>query len=221
MCALLDYSERHRANQFRFERDHDAFVVARGLLRVILARHAGVDPSEIKFAYSTHGKPFAAGTGRQVLFNLSHSEDFILYAVSTRYRMGIDVERVRPLDEIERIASQFFCPAEYREIMDLPAHMRSKAFFNCWTRKEAFIKALGVGLSLPLNRFQVTLRPGTPARIVTMEGRGGHELRWSLRDLSVAKDYAGALAVDSQDYHLRVSFFEDSAACFDFLHNGG
>lgn len=209
LFGTLDQEERARAARFAFERHRRRFTVARGVLRNILARYLSLRPGEIIFQHNEYGKPsLKAGAGGTPLhFNVSHSEEMALYALSADLEVGVDVEYVRRDMATAEIAEQFFSPAEVNAFRGLPEHLWLEAFFNCWTRKEAYIKALGKGLSHPLGVFAVTLAPGQPAALLhdktDPEGAG----RWSLRELQVGPGYAAALAVRTRDWRLR---------CFDW-----
>ena len=203
--ALLDPQERQRADRFRFDQHRDAFIAARGILRTVLGEYTGRDPASLRFTYSQHGKPSLPGN--PIHFNVSHSGELAVYALCEQLEVGVDVERVRHLNDLEPVARRFFDPAEFAELMAVPEEDRPRAFFNCWTRKEAFIKALGSGLSYPLNHFQVTLAPSTPARFVHIEGQPAETLRWSLHDIPVDHGYVAALAVQHPECRLNVQTF--------------
>lgn len=151
LWQTLSLDERGRAERFHFRRDHDSFVVARGMLRIILGRYLNAEPDRLRFRYSHYGKPTLAGEFDEeaLCFNLSHSDRLALYAITRGRKIGVDLERIRPDFADEQIAEQFFASGEVAALRALPLHAQQEAFFNCWTRKEAFIKARGEGLSLP------------------------------------------------------------------------
>ena len=180
--TVLAADECERARRFRFERDRARYVVGRGLLRVLLGRYLATDPVEIRFAYGPYQKPSLAGTGPR--FNLSHSGSVALLAFSAGGEVGIDVERDDADLARERIPERFFSAAEVRALRALPRALQPRAFLCCWTRKEAFIKARGDGLSLALDSFDVTLVPGQPAAIVRTAWSEEEPTEWSLVDLS-------------------------------------
>jgi 4'-phosphopantetheinyl transferase len=192
--------ERDRAARFHFPKDRDRFVAARGLLRVILGAYLGVDPAGLRFTKNAYGKPaLAEQRGPDDLrFNLSHSHELVLYAITRGREVGIDVEWMRPDLADEEIAARFFSPREVAALRALPEPQRLEAFFNCWTRKEAFIKARGEGLSLPLDEFDVSLAPGEPAALLGTCWDPHEAGRWSLRALSPGPGYAAALAVEGE-----------------------
>jgi 4'-phosphopantetheinyl transferase len=181
MRTLLARDERQRANRFRFERDRSRYIVGRALLRGLLARYLDAAPEELEFQYGEFEKP-ALRSGPW--FNLSHSGPIALYAFSSAGEIGIDVE----LDDAdfarERIAERFFSPAEVRLLRSLPSEAQPRAFLTCWTRKEAFIKARGDGLSLALDSFDVTLAPDAPAALLRTAWCSEEPGQWQLEDLS-------------------------------------
>jgi 4'-phosphopantetheinyl transferase len=194
----LSTDERERGRRFHFERDRRRFVTARGLLRRLLGHYLGLDPSRLRFGYGPRGKPFLAGED-ELRFNVSHSGGLALLAFARGREVGVDVERERPVPEAEDIARRYFSAWEERELRLLTEGERRAAFFRCWTRKEAFIKATGDGLSRPLDAFDVTLAPGEPARLVRVEGEPEAAFRFWLEDVSPAPGFAGALAVEGRE----------------------
>ena len=201
----LDGNERVRAERFYFRRDRDHFIVAHGLLRLILSRYLNIEPSDLRFCYSLYGKPMLAKEvdGDRLRFNLSHSHGLALYAVTRARELGIDIERIRPDLAYEQLAARFFSPREVAALRAVPTSHRLGAFFNCWTRKEAYIKARGEGLSFPLDHFDVSLAPGEPATLLSTIGDPLETSRWSLRELDLAPGYTAALAVEGHDWRLK------------------
>jgi len=194
---LLSMDERRRSERFHFEEDRRRFIIRQGILRKILGRYLGVEPSRLQFCYGKNGKPALADTfGKEkVRFNSSHSEGLALYAFTHDREIGVDVEHIRDIPEMEQITERFFSARENAVFHTLPESKKKEAFFNCWTRKEAFIKATGDGLSLPLDRFDVSLVPGEPARLLGIDGDSKTASRWLLQDLKPAPDFAAAFAV--------------------------
>lgn len=192
---LLSVDERERARRFHFSRDRTRFSTARGLLRLVLSAYLQADPHTLCFCYSPMGKPSLDGphASSHVKFNVSHSEDVAVFAISRDREIGVDVERVRFDVDLDSIAERFFSVAEQQSFMGIPASDKPKAFFNCWTRKEAFVKAKGVGLSLPLDQFDVSLLPGQPARLLATRPDPGEANRWSLMAPDVGAGYAVAI----------------------------
>ena len=191
--ALLSPDETARAGRFRFERLQRSFVLGRGSLRVLLGHYLNSPPRDIQFSYGANGKPSLAGPAH-IRFNASHSGGLALFSFTFDCEIGIDVEAIRPMPDIEDIAKRFFSAEETAELMSLPADEREQGFFLCWTRKEAYIKATGEGLSAPLDSFRVTLRPSEPARIVHFAGDPTAAQSWTLHDLALDPGFVGALA---------------------------
>lgn len=201
---ILAVDERARAEQFVFQRDREHFIVAHGMLRAILSRYLHSTPEHVSFRYSSYGKPaLSEESGDDTLrFNLSHSHGLALCAVTRGREVGIDLERIRSNVEFEQIAERFFSHREVATLRMLPPDLQQQAFFLCWTRKEAYIKARGEGLSLPLDQFDVSLVPGEPAALLHTQGDPYETLRWSLQELTPAANYAAALAVEGQNWRL-------------------
>lgn len=202
---LLNPDERERAGRFRFQKDRDHFTVARGALRVILSRYLDAPPERLSFCYNEYGKPslpqrLADGDLR---FNLSHSRGLALCAVACGCEIGVDVEWIRADLAGEETIATYFSNQEAETIRALPPELRTQAFFDCWTRKEAFIKAVGEGLSYPLDQFSVTVIPGRPARLLSARGGAQEVGRWSLAALDCGAGYAAALAVEGDIKRLR------------------
>lgn len=190
---FLSRDEAARAGRFNFDYLRSSFILAHGALRLLLAGYLDARPAEIEFACGANGKPsVAASTPLQ--FNLSHSNGLALLAFTSGCELGIDIEKVRPMPDLQQIASRFFCAEETAELMSLPRSQRDRAFFLCWTRKEAYIKAIGVGLSAPLDRFAVSLRPAEPAQFLHLDGDQATARQWTLHDCDLGSAYVGALA---------------------------
>jgi 4'-phosphopantetheinyl transferase len=190
---FLTPDERGRAERFRFENLRHSFVLTRGALRVLLGRYLHIPPAKIQIAYGSKGKPRLAEP-ELATFNVSHSGGLAVFGFAASSEIGVDVEEVRPMADMLDIAQRFFCPGEAADLISLPANQRERGFFRCWTRKEAYIKALGEGLSVPLDGFQVTLRPGEPAKIIHLARDANAARTWRLCDLELSSGYVGALA---------------------------
>jgi 4'-phosphopantetheinyl transferase len=196
----LDTEEMDRAKRFHFERHRRDFIVGRGLLRRLLGSYLGVEPAALKFSYGPYGKPALEGLD-QLRFNMSHSRGIALYAFSEELDIGVDVEHIRADFASEDIARRFFSAVEVTNLCALSGEEQVEAFFRCWTRKEAFIKVTGRGLSQSLDGFDVTLAPSVPAALLRV---GDDEAeRWELFDVEVGEGYAGALAVQGKVSRIR------------------
>lgn len=197
LYAMLSEDERARAARFHFAADRESFVVGRGAQRDILGRYLGAEPAAIRFDYSRYGKPSLAGPHHGALqFNVSNSHRVALYAVARSRRLGVDVELLNARHAGEEIAERFFSAAEVSSLRGLAPGARTAGFFNCWTRKEAYIKALGEGLSHPLHSFAVSLAPGSPAALLWADGDPSEPARWTFRELFPGPLYAAAVAVE-------------------------
>ncbi len=200
--SVLAIEEKDRAARFIFEPRRRSFIIARGVLRCLLGRYLDLPPTDIRFNYGSKGKPAVTSTSG-LEFNATHSGDLAVFAFTAGCPIGVDLEQIRPSNETQHIADRFFCSEEAAELMSLPPSERDRAFFCCWTRKEAYIKAIGEGLSAPLDEFRVTLLPNESARFIHIS----HDIAeaWTLHDLSLASGYAAALAY--RDRRRSVSVF--------------
>jgi 4'-phosphopantetheinyl transferase len=192
--SWLSSDETARAARFHFAEHRRAFVLGRGVLRALLGGFLEMPPGQIQFSYGPKGKPVLADSSFPIRFNASNSGNYAVYAFTEGCDIGIDVEQVRPIPEMEHIAERFFAPAETSELMALPEPDHAQAFFNCWTRKEAYIKAVGDGLSVPLDSFRVTLRPGAAAEMLCLGGSIEAAKGWTMHDLAPAPGFVGAIA---------------------------
>jgi len=197
-ARLLSPDELERAGRFRFDTNRTEYILSRGTLRTLLGSYLGVSPRELQFVYSEYGRPsLADGVSLGALsFNVAHSGGVALLAFARGRRIGIDVERVLRDFGTSEVAERFFSSAERVALRQLPQGDRHEAFFRCWTRKEAFIKALGEGLSHPLDQFDVTLAPGDPAALLATRPDASEVKRWMLWDIHLSDDYAAALAAE-------------------------
>jgi 4'-phosphopantetheinyl transferase len=200
----LAADEQARAERFHFERDCGHFIVARGVLRAILGGYLKRAPESASFCYGAHGKPALAGeSGADAIrFNVSHSHGIALYAVTRGREVGVDLERIRSNLAVAEIAERFFSRREVAMLRTLPTEEQREAFFRTWTRKEAYLKARGEGLSLPLDQFDVSLAPGEPAAILGTQPASSEASRWSLQELAPAPGYVAALAVEGHGWRL-------------------
>ncbi|GHO91995.1 4'-phosphopantetheinyl transferase [Reticulibacter mediterranei] len=212
LSRLLVADELAKAGRFRFAKDRNQFIIGRGLLRVLLGRYFACEPAQIRFCYSSYGKPsLEDGTQAGLQFNLSHSHQMALLAFTRDRNVGVDIEYMRPDVEFEQLAQHFFSPTECAVLLDVVPVLRKETFYNCWTRKEAYIKARGEGLSMPLDLFDVSLRPGEPAALLQCRENPAEVARWSLHALMPGEQYAAALAVEKT-----CKYTEQRILCWDW-----
>jgi len=199
LAQCLSDMERLRASRFVVERDRRRFIIGHARLRHLLASRLGVRPDAVELTYGPRGKPGLARrcAGTSLRFNVSHSEDVALCAFSHGREIGVDVEAVHELRDADEIAARFFSRREHEAYLALDGGERALGFFNCWTRKEAFVKALGEGLHYPLDRFDVSLAPGEPARILRVDGTPGDECGWNLWGFSPVPGFVAAVVAGS------------------------
>lgn len=213
-AALLSVDETARAARFRFDRDRRHFIAGRAALRRILARYLDMDPPTLRFAYGAAGKPALSGPpeSEEIQFNLSHSAGQALLAVARGRPLGVDLEALRPSDDLPAVAKRFFARGELSALADIPQALYAQAFFACWTRKEALLKAYGGGLSLPLDGFCVSVDPRAPARLISTDFDPGAAGRWSLMDLALEapldQRFRAALAIEGPLPYCRVCSLE-------------
>lgn len=195
--TLLHEDEAQRAARFHFAADQRRYIVGRGVLRLLLGKYLAIKPEQLRFTYNAYGKPELATTAHALPlhFNLSHSGEIALYAIAAQRVLGIDIERIRPELDWRALATHVFSPYEQATLTQLAPPEQLPAFFRCWTRKEAFIKARGMGLSLALEQFDVTLRPDEPPHLLATRDDPQEAGRWTLCDLPCPTSYAAALVV--------------------------
>lgn len=193
LAALLSSDERERAARFHFAHHRDAYTVARGALRTLAGRYLGRAPDGLAFGYRERGKPYLVPHGG-LEFNVSHSGELALIGFARGRALGVDVERKKPLADLRALARTSFTAAEHAALCALPEGEQTDAFFACWSRKEAFIKATGEGVA-QLGAFDVSLAPGEPARLLRVPDEPGGP-RWSLHGLPEIAGYAAALVVE-------------------------
>lgn len=209
LYGTLADDEKVRAERFRFAEGRARFTAARGVLRDILARYAGVAPASLQLDYQPSGKPYlpaGAGAG-ELQFNLSHSKGMGLYGVTLGRPVGVDIEFIRQGAEFSRIAERFFTSNEAQALRNCPAPLQAEAFFRYWTRKEAFIKAVGKGLALGLGTFEVSIEPGDGDALLGVSDDPAAVERWHLSDVDAAAGFAAAVAVEQRGLAL---------ACWDW-----
>jgi len=192
---LLSREEQARALRFRVERPRSDFVLTRATLRLLLAHYVGSSPHEVHFRYGAQGKPVLDGDS-SLCFNASHTDGLALMAFVKQRAIGVDVENVNRETEAKGLAERFFSEREQQALKSLAGNELQVAFFRCWTRKEAFIKAKGDGLSMPLHQFDVSVVPDERSALLATRPDPSEAGRWMLRDLPVRAGYAAALAVE-------------------------
>ena len=198
--STLSPAEIRRAGRFHFSHHRDRFIAARGVLRRALAHCLGTEPDKLEFAYGTHGKPELAGAfaNSGFKFNLAHCENLALIAITYRRRIGVDLERIRLLRDMSELVSRFFSGREVAAFHNLTDQQKPEAFFNLWTRKEAWLKATGEGISQYLAEVEVSFLPGEAAELLHLPRISAAQGPWSLRELRPAKDFAAAIAFEGE-----------------------
>ena len=191
---LLNVEEQERALKFRFLKDRYCFIIARGVLRKLLSIYLGMAPAEIKFQFGDNGKPYVNHPS-DINFNISHSGDTILLGFVQKYSIGVDVEYTKREIDVKRIAQLFFAEEEVASLFALDQAYHKQAFYNCWTRKEAFIKAVGSGLSFPLDQFVVSLDSTEEATLIDTKWDKKEKEKWVLNAIEPGKNYIGAVSV--------------------------
>jgi 4'-phosphopantetheinyl transferase len=201
---VLSYDELERASRFHFARDRQRFAASRSVLRTLLAGYLATEPASVTISYSKNGKPSLglAHEGSTIKFNISHSGGITLLAFVRGREIGVDVEQIRRDFDVQAIARRFFSLNEQQQLADVPADQNVDAFFRCWTRKEAYIKAIGEGLSLPLSEFDVALEAGESSALLATRPDGSEGGRWLLREVPAGPGYIAALCVRGRDCRL-------------------
>ena len=198
----LAAEEQTRANRFRFDKDRNQYIASHGILRDVLSRYLTIPAAQIRFAYGERGKPRLAEYqlvhDGPLHFNMSHSANLALYAVAQGGVVGIDLEFIRPLDDFLRIAETFFSPAECAALHNLPETAQLGAFYSCWTRKEAYLKARGDGLSINLDQFAVSLGPEEAPALLCVQDAPNEPARWTLNNISLGPECAAALVTEGR-----------------------
>jgi 4'-phosphopantetheinyl transferase len=196
LAATLSADERQRAARFKFDLHRHRFITGRGVLRALLASYLESDPGRIGFTYGPFGKPALADDQHRVRFNVSHAGPLVLIGITRMGEIGVDLERRTGGVDYLSIAQHYFSRTEIADLETLPADQQQDGFLNCWTRKEAFIKARGEGISLPLDRFAVSLRPDAAPAILWSSDGMADVGRWDIRAVDVDANHVAALAVE-------------------------
>jgi 4'-phosphopantetheinyl transferase len=193
---ILSQDEKKLADRYYFDQKRRWFILRRGFLRTQLARYLSVTADSLRFEYSKYGKPVLESKKQvSIEFSISNSFEMALFSFTIGRKIGIDIEKRR--DDIDPIdlAERYFSPFEKAALSALPSNQRIAGFFRCWSRKEAFIKAHGAGLWLPLDQFDVSLAPGEPAKVVATRDELEPADQWGLVDIQVDPNFEAALAV--------------------------
>ena len=197
--STLSEDEIYKANRFRFNQDRERYIKTRGFLRVMLGKYLNKEPKELDFTYNKYGKPSLPETREnRIEFNLSHSSNVIIYAFTKTRKLGIDVERIRPVKRVKKIVERFFSEKEKQFYNSCNSKERESTFFKLWTYKEAYTKAKGLGLSLPLNQFDV------PISETNKNIKDPYSKIWSWHEINLDPDYAAALAVEGEDCEIKL-----------------
>lgn len=192
LYTSLAPEEQQQADRFHFDKDRNNYIVAHAALRDLLQRYTGIDSQQLQFELNAYKKPGLHTSHHQsISFNLSHSYDFALIAFADQVDIGVDIELCRADIDLQSMAERFFSPAEVNDLLSLPSSDQLSGFYNAWTRKEAFIKAVGKGLSYPLDKFQVSLCPGQDARLIKIESGVAED--WFMANLDTPEGYKGAV----------------------------
>jgi len=203
-AELLSTEERTRASRFHFERDARRFTIARGIVRAILGAYALSPASELTFACAKHGKPALANSASNLGFNVSHSSEMGLLGIALGREIGVDIEAIRPDVETDKLAERFFSARERESIRSLPEEQRVSAFFRCWSCKEAFLKAQGVGLSRSLGSFDVEVNPKRPASLLATRPEASEAKEWALHEVETMPGYAAAVSAQGSVTAIRI-----------------
>ncbi|HEX3145091.1 MAG TPA: 4'-phosphopantetheinyl transferase superfamily protein [Pyrinomonadaceae bacterium] len=212
--AALSLEDRTRADRFKFESDRRKFCAARASLRLILSRYLGMKPGRIPLETGEFGKPFIAdkNVAQGLRFNLSHSHQVALISVARDREVGVDIEFMRSDFVTDDVANHFFSPAEVAEFRNVQTELRTRSFFNCWTRKEAYIKARGEGLYCPLDQFDVSVMPDAPAMLLESRVDPADTDRWIFNEISAGERYAATVAIEKKFSRLVLWDFLEEAA---------
>ncbi len=195
--SILSDEEKKKASAFRFSDDRARYIISHAVLRLLLSEYLGEKPEEIVFYTDNRGKPYILLDSKcpDIFFNLSHSHEIALIAIYRGQEIGVDIEYISRTINSDGIARRFFTINENKKLNSLSGKLRKEAFFRCWTRKEAFLKAKGLGLSGSLKSFEVSILPDEKPEIISIDGLPSEKNEWSLFDIIHIKNYIGAIAI--------------------------
>ncbi len=204
LYAILSNDEKERANRFYFEKDRNSYIVSRALLRILIGKYLNQKPDSIIFKYAKYDKPYISEhlNYLNLQFNVSHSHGKVLIGFTKIRNIGVDIELVRTLEGAADIVNRNFSQYERHIYNSLPKSLQDRAFFNCWTRKEAFIKAIGKGLTYPLDAFTVSIAPMEEARLLDVKNDSQEKEKWILKDIGINADYVAAMVIESGECQL-------------------
>ncbi len=208
--SFLSNEEIERANRFHFSKDKNNFIVSHGILRLILSWYLNVKPTDIIFIFNKYGKPYLYNS-KNIKFNISHSKNKLLMGFSNGIHVGIDIEFMNVVFAKGDIAKNYFSPDEVKKLKTLSAKNIVEGFYNCWTRKEAFIKGVGMGLSIPLDSFDVELLPGRQPTIIDVRFDESEKGKWELFNLDIYENYRSALAV--REHNVKINLYKFDKCC--------
>lgn len=205
LALVLSADEQERARKFRFDRHRHRFIAGRAALRTILSRYLESNPAAIQFTYAAQGKPALTSTGQEanLHFNLGHSEDLALLGITRIGNIGVDIERIRVVKDADDLVARFFSQREREQFQKLSADEKPGAFFNLWTRKEAMLKATGEGITRSLHLIEVSFGSDEPAQVLAINGDKDEAAAWTLRNLTPAPGFVGAMAIRASDVVVR------------------
>ena len=202
--STLTMAEEERANRFYFEKGRKQFIAARGQLKLLLGKYLETNPANLQFSLNQYGKPYLDNQLAGTYFNISHSHNLALAGFSIGLDIGVDIEYRRPDWSGLHIARRFFAEQEVRDLLNLEDSKQHQAFFDCWSRKEAYIKARGTGLATPLRMFTVSLDPDKPAELCTTNHEPQAVNQWSLKNINVHPDYSAAIVANTKTWQLKL-----------------
>jgi 4'-phosphopantetheinyl transferase len=210
---ILCSSEMERARRFRLDQHRNRFIAGRGFMRTLLSHYLQTEPATLEFVYNCYGKPSLSGAFAQseLNFNLAHSESVALFAIARAGAIGVDVERIRPLTEADKLVTQYCSAREITVFQKLPPDQKPVAFFNLWTRKEAWLKATGKGIGHLLNMVEVSFVPGESARFLSLPGEPQTKASWILHELAPRSGFIAALAIAAQELPLRCYCWDEGS----------
>jgi 4'-phosphopantetheinyl transferase len=198
----LNDAEKEKASRYYFEKKRRQYIITRGVLKILLEVYTRRNSEQFQIVQGIYGKPFMRSEEEEIHFNISHSEGLSILGFSKEAPLGVDIEIIREIPERDEIAEKYFSKKENNIYKTIPEEYRTKAFFNCWTRKEAFIKAIGEGFSKPLDQFDVTFLSNEKTKLISIDGDTRKADEWSLQELKTAQGYVSAFAVKKRKFRL-------------------